>query len=174
MPNRVASPCVASGGRKPWWKGSRGEWLVVAQIVLMGLVFFGPRTFPGHPAWSIPHPRACRIIGPVFMACGSGFLLAGLVCLRSGLTPLPYPREGAALVQTGAFALVRHPMYSGGLVLALGWALCVGSWLTLGYVAALFVFLDSKSRREERWLIERYPAYRDYRRRVRKLVPFVY
>ena len=36
--------------------------------------------------------------------------------------------------------MVRHPMYSGGLVLALGWALFVRGWLTLGYVAALFWF----------------------------------
>ena len=48
------------------------------------------------------------------------------------------------------------------------------SWLTLGYVAVLFVFLDLKSRREERLLIERFPEYVDYPRRVRKLVPFVY
>ncbi len=53
-------------------------------------------------------------------------------------------------------------------------ALYVQSWLTLGYVAVLFVFLDLKSRREARLLIERFPEYVDYRRRVRKLVPFVY
>jgi protein-S-isoprenylcysteine O-methyltransferase Ste14 len=87
---------------------------------------------------------------------------------------LPFPKDGADLVQTGPFALVRHPMYSGGLVLAVGWALCVQSWLTLGYAIALFVFLDAKSRREERWLAEKFPAYASYRRRVRKLIPFVY
>jgi protein-S-isoprenylcysteine O-methyltransferase Ste14 len=101
-------------------------------------------------------------------------LLAGLVRLGRGLTPLPYPRDGGELVQNGPFAFVRHPMYCGGIALALGWALCVRSWLTLGYVAILFVFLDLKSRREERWLTERFPEYAGYRRRVRKLVPFVY
>ena len=30
-----------------WWKGARGEWYVVAQIVLLALVVFGPRTGPG-------------------------------------------------------------------------------------------------------------------------------
>ena len=58
--------------------------------------------------------------------------------------------------------------------MALGWALYVQGWLTLGYVVALFVFLDAKSRREERWLAERFPAYADYQQRVRKLIPFLY
>ncbi len=108
------------------------------------------------------------------MVAGGVLLVAGLVRLGRGLTPLPYPKDGAELIQTGPFALVRHPMYSGGLILALGWALYVQGWLTLGYVVALFVFLDVKSRREERWLAERFPTYATYQQRVRKLIPFVY
>jgi protein-S-isoprenylcysteine O-methyltransferase Ste14 len=65
-------------------------------------------------------------------------------------------------------------MYGGGLVLALGWALFGRSWLTLGYVIVLFVFLDLKSRREEKWLAEKFPTYRSYQARIRKLIPFVY
>ena len=157
-----------------WWKGAHGEWLVVAQIVLIGLVFFGPRTLFGQPAWSFPFAAICPIAGGLFMVAGGILLLAGLVKLGPGLTPLPYPKDGARLVVTGPFAIVRHPMYSGGVVLALGWALFVHSWLTAVYAAALFVFADFKSRREERWLAEKYPAYEGYRRRVRKLIPFVY
>ena len=159
---------------KPWWKGTRGEWFVVAQVVLMMLVFFGPRTALGYPAWQFPFPYVCLVAGAVLMFMGSGLLLTGLIRLGRGLTPLPYPRDGAHLIQEGPFSLVRHPMYSGGLSLALGWALYIQGWLTLGYVIALFVFLDAKSRREERWLAEKFPAYATYRRRVRKLIPFIY
>jgi protein-S-isoprenylcysteine O-methyltransferase Ste14 len=157
----------------PWWRGARGEWLVAAQVVLMVLVFLGPRNV-GDPPAPFPFPGACLAAGIVLMAGGGALLVAGLLRLGRGLTPLPYPRDGAELVQTGPFALVRHPMYSGGLVLALGWALFSQGWLTLGYVAILFVFLDLKSRREERWLAEKFPTYAAYRRRVRKLIPFVY
>jgi len=65
-------------------------------------------------------------------------------------------------------------MYGGGLVLAAGWALVARSWLTVGYVLLLFGFLDLKSRREEKWLVARFPEYRGYQKRVRKLIPFVY
>jgi protein-S-isoprenylcysteine O-methyltransferase Ste14 len=160
--------------KTPWWKGARGEWLVVIQVVLIGLVFLGPRSIAGWPAWPFPFPRACAVLGGTFMVSGGVLLVAGLVGLGRGLTPLPYPQDGAELVQTGPYALVRHPMYGGGVLLALGWALYIHGWLTLGYVAVLFVFLDVKSRREEMWLAERFPMYASYQRRVRKLIPFVY
>jgi len=161
-------------GHKPWWKGARGEWFVVAQVVLIGLVFFGPRTVFGQPAWRFPFPHACLVVGVLSMVGGGVLFVAGQVSLGRGLTPLPYPKDGAELIQTGAFAMVRHPLDSGGVILGFGGALYVQSWLTLGYVVALFVFLDMKSRREEKWLTERFPAYATYQQRVRKLIPFVY
>ena len=164
----------AAPGRKPWWKGSRGEWYVAVQIVLIALVLLGPRKVSGHPGWPFPFPQACGAVGIVLMITGGALLVAGLAALGRGLTPLPYPKEGAALIQTGPYAVVRHPMYSGGILFGLGWALHVQGWLTLGYVVALFVLLDVKSRREEKWLADKFSNYAAYQRRVRKLIPFIY
>ena len=75
---------------------------------------------------------------------------------------------------TGAYSLVRHPIYSGIIFMALGWAAWRHSWATAGYVLLLFAFFDVKSRREERWLGEKFHEYGAYRQRVRKLIPFVY
>ena len=44
----------------------------------------------------------------------------------------------------------------------------------LAWACLLSVFLDLKSRREESWLLARFPTYAAYRRRVRKLIPFIY
>jgi len=38
----------------------------------------------------------------------------------------------------------------------------------------LLVFFHLKSRREERWLVERYPEYADYQKRVKKIIPFIW
>jgi protein-S-isoprenylcysteine O-methyltransferase Ste14 len=161
-------------GCQPWWKGTRGEWLVVLQVVLMALVFLGPRALGGSGPPELPFPRACRTVGSALILAGAMFLFAGLIRLGPGLTPLPYPKDNATLIDSGPFRLVRHPMYSGGIGLSLGWALFVCSWLTLAYVLVLFVFLDLKSRREETWLSEKFPGYASYQRRVRRLIPFLY
>jgi protein-S-isoprenylcysteine O-methyltransferase Ste14 len=164
---------LAAAHRPPWWKGARGEWLVVGQVALIALVFLGPRAPTDWPT-VFPFPQACVVAGQLLMVAGGALFVAGLLKLGRGLTPLPYPKDGADLIQTGPYALVRHPIYSGGIVLAIGWALYVEGWLTLAYVAVLFVFLDIKSRREERWLCEKFPAYAAYQQRVRKLIPFLY
>ena len=79
--------------------------------------------------------------------------VAALLAERPG-TPIPPGRE---LATWPAFFSLFHQ-----------------GWLTLGWAALLFVLLDVKSRREERWLADRFPAYADYRRRTRRLIPWLY
>ena len=153
-----------------WWKGERGEWYVVLQAGLFLLVALGPRSAPGLPAWLPPGSPLGAWAGAALLSVGLALVIAGVVRLGRGLTALPYPKDDGTLIVGGAYAFVRHPMYSGGIFAAVGWALWVHGALTLCYAAALFVFFDVKSRREERWLAE----YAGYRGRVRKLIPLVY
>ena len=158
----------------PWWKGSRGEWYVVEQVVLFALVLFGPRSWTALPDWPPGLTRAGTVAGLLLLVAGAALMLAAFFRLGRNLTPLPYPKAEGKLVDRGAYGLVRHPIYSGGIAAAFGWALLVHGWLTLGYAAALAVFFDVKSRREERWLREKFPDYADYARRVRRFLPWIY
>ena len=100
-------------------------------------------------------------------------VLAGRA-LGSGFTPFPKPAEGGELVEDGPYAFVRHPVYSGGLLVAVGISLALSPW---AFVATfiLAVVWALKANVEERFLRERYPAYADYCSRTRRrLVPFVY
>jgi protein-S-isoprenylcysteine O-methyltransferase Ste14 len=108
------------------------------------------------------------------MAVGAAFVVTGAMQLGRRLSALPYPVPGGVLLESGAYRLVRHPMYAGAVFTAVGWALTRRGPFTLVSAFLLFLFFDRKARREEAWLVERFPAYADYRRRVRKLVPFVY
>jgi protein-S-isoprenylcysteine O-methyltransferase Ste14 len=158
--------------RDPWWRGRRGEWWVVAQFALFALVALGPRTLPG---WlRIPDALGVRAAGVALLAAGFLLMLAGILKIGAKLTALPRPVDGAVLIVKGPYRIVRHPMYAGAILMAFGWAPLSGGWLTLGYAAILFVFFDLKTRREERWLCERFPDYAAYRERVRKLIPFIY
>jgi protein-S-isoprenylcysteine O-methyltransferase Ste14 len=165
---------VTSSDRDHWWRGARGEWYVVAQVALMLLVFLGPGTLAGWPSQPFPLPRASLFAGAALALLGSSLFVAGMLKLGSNLTPLPSPKEQATLVTTGAYGLVRHPIYGGGFLMAFGWALLIQGWLTIAYSVLLFAFLDVKSRREERWLSDKFPGYGEYQRRVHKLIPFVY
>ncbi|MBN8516456.1 MAG: isoprenylcysteine carboxylmethyltransferase family protein [Candidatus Accumulibacter sp.] len=153
--------------------GSRGEWYVVAQMMLFALLVLGPSTWPGG-GWTAPYTWLGRVFGGVLLALGIAISLLACLHLGKNLTALPQPRKDAVLVVAGIYRFVRHPIYSGVLLAAFGWALWVNGWLTLGYASLLLIFLDIKSRREEIWLEQKFPEYREYRQRVRKLLPYVY
>jgi protein-S-isoprenylcysteine O-methyltransferase Ste14 len=158
----------------PWWRGTRGEWFVVAQFLLLALIAVGPTTWRGWPSLPFPGGRWVSLLG-VGLLIGAACLGAAAVAkLGDALTPLPCPSPTAVLRETGVYRLVRHPMYSSVIVAALGWALFRRGWLTLGYALLGWAFLEVKVRREEKWLLARFPGYADYRRRVRKFIPFVY
>lgn len=160
--------------KKPWWKGAKGEWYVVVQFLLLGLTVFGPASLPGWPAWSGVWRTLAIVVGLLLGGIGGLFILSGLFSLGSNLTAVPRPKEDAFMVVHGAYRFVRHPIYSGIILGALGLGFLRGGWLGLLYAFTLFIFFDIKSRREEAWLREKYADYADYQQRVPKLVPFVY
>lgn len=159
---------------RPRWLGRRGEGYVALQAVLLALLVLGPRHVAGLPDWPTWSLQPAHLAGIALLAAGLSLALAAALRLGRNLTPLPHPRDDCTLVTTGPYALVRHPIYSGILLAAFGWGCFVQGGLTLLWAIALFIFFDIKSRREEAWLAARFPDYAGYRRRVRKLLPFIY
>jgi protein-S-isoprenylcysteine O-methyltransferase Ste14 len=157
-----------------WWRGRRGEWYVVIQFVLFALVAMGPTSWHGWPPWPFPGGQPVGIVGAAMMITGLALAIWAGLKHGAGLQALPYPREGGTALDTGPYRIVRHPIYGGALSMAFGWAIWRHGWLTLAYAALLFLLFDAKARREERWLVEKFPSYAGYQRRVRKLVPFLY
>jgi protein-S-isoprenylcysteine O-methyltransferase Ste14 len=98
----------------------------------------------------------------------------GLVDLGHSLTPLPYPRDDGELVQTGVYGIVRHSLYGGIILGTFALSLWQFSLSHLAITLVLLLVLNAKAGKEEAWLQERYPAYADYRQRVKKLIPWVY
>ncbi len=160
--------------RDHWWKGSRGEWYVLIQFTLILLLLFGPRASHGMTQWTAVYALLGSLGGGLLLMAGLSLAVAGLLHLGMNLTPLPRPKENATMIQTGVYRLVRHPIYGGIIVSAFGWSLWIHSILTICYAALLLLFFEIKSNREERWLMEKFPEYSEYRRRARKFIPFVY
>jgi protein-S-isoprenylcysteine O-methyltransferase Ste14 len=158
----------------PRHAGSRGEGWVLAQFVLLAAIAVAPRRLGPLPALFEPFAPVGMLLGGAALLLGSLLGAAAALNLGPNLTPFPRPRAGGTLVQSGVYAIVRHPIYCSVLLLALGWSLLRGSTPALLLTLALALFFDQKAGREEAWLLERFPAYAGYRRRVRKLIPWIY
>ncbi len=152
--------------------GRRGEGWVAGQALLIVAVLLS--AFAGR-GWSGDYAVVAYALGGTLLLLGVLLLAAGAGRLGGSLTPFPAPRSSPALSTTGPYALVRHPMYGGGILIAFGWTIVFASIVGLVLSLALALFLDLKSRREEQWLADRladYPAYR--RRTPHRFLPFVY
>jgi protein-S-isoprenylcysteine O-methyltransferase Ste14 len=79
------------------------------------------------------------------------------------------------VISTGPYALVRHPMYSGGLVLLFAIPIALGSWWGVLIMGALLPALVWRLFDEEKFLTRNLPGYTEYQRQVRyRLVPGVW
>jgi protein-S-isoprenylcysteine O-methyltransferase Ste14 len=79
------------------------------------------------------------------------------------------------VVTTGPYARVRHPMYSGGLVLLLGVPVALGSWWSLLAVIPLAGVIVWRLLDEEKLLLRDLAGYAEYRRKVKhRLVPWIW
>ena len=151
--------------------GPRGEGYVAIQVVLFVAIALAGLL---GPAWSGPVRVATDTLGGVLIVGGGVLALRGVLDLGDSLTVVPRPRDRSTLVQRGAYALVRHPIYGGLVLAAVGWGLATASPLAIAAGLVLGVFFDLKSRREEGWLEERYADYPAYRSRTRRLIPWLY
>jgi protein-S-isoprenylcysteine O-methyltransferase Ste14 len=151
--------------------GPRGEGWVALQIALIGATvgcglvgIYWPHSIEGFLV----------VLGLIVVAAGATLFVLGVLSLGRSLTPFPMPRARAEFRGGGPFKHVRHPIYGGVILLALGWSIAEAP-LGLIPTAALAVFFDLKSRREEAWLGERYPEYAGYLARTpRRFVPWLY
>jgi protein-S-isoprenylcysteine O-methyltransferase Ste14 len=83
--------------------------------------------------------------------------------------------EGQTVVTTGPYAVVRHPMYSWGLVLMAGIPLALGSLWGLSMLVPAGAGIVARLLNEERLLAKNLPGYAEYMRRVSyRLVPLVW
>lgn len=140
-----------------------GQFVVMAAWLLVAPL--------GH---TIAHSPRLWVPAALLLVIGAIAGIAGTCTLGKNRTPFPKPRGDSQLVQTGIYALVRHPLYASLIALSFGWA-CL--WASApGVVLAVLqaILLDAKARREDRWLWEQFPEYADYAAKVRRLIPWIY
>jgi protein-S-isoprenylcysteine O-methyltransferase Ste14 len=83
--------------------------------------------------------------------------------------------RGHRVISDGPYAIVRHPMYGGTLLLIAGIPLLLGSWWGLVFAPLIVLLFAVRAVMEERTLMAELPGYTDYAARVRyRLIPGVW
>jgi len=124
--------------------------------------------------WHTSHVAAwLNVTGGVLVV--AGYLATALV-LRENSFAAPVVRvqteRGQHVIDTGPYAVVRHPMYASALLYLAGMPLLLGSWYGLLVVPLMIAGIAPRAVFEERLLERDLPGYADYMRRVRyRLVP---
>jgi protein-S-isoprenylcysteine O-methyltransferase Ste14 len=79
------------------------------------------------------------------------------------------------VITTGPYAVVRHPMYSGALLLLFSAPIALGSWWALPLFLPMFVVIVLRLLDEERFLLQSLPGYEEYCRKVQyRLIPRIF
>jgi protein-S-isoprenylcysteine O-methyltransferase Ste14 len=119
-------------------------------------------------------PTAIRAAGLLLYTLGWVTAVTARVQLGRNWSDIErsYVKQDHALVAHGLYRVVRHPIYTGDLLLLLGLELALNSWAALG-VVAVAVYVRQQAIREERNLLEKIPGYDQYCRRTSRFVPFL-
>jgi protein-S-isoprenylcysteine O-methyltransferase Ste14 len=119
-------------------------------------------------------PAAVSVVGDVLVAAGLGFTM--LVVIQNGYASANIAVEsGQELVSTGVYAIVRHPMYLGNVVLMVGIPLALGSYWGLVFLVPGLVVLIVRIVDEEKVLTQELAGYPDYTEQVHyRLMPYVW
>ncbi|OBA77957.1 hypothetical protein A9W99_25595 [Mycobacterium sp. 1164966.3] len=119
-------------------------------------------------------PAAVCLAGDLLVAIGLG--LAMLVVVQNSYAAANVTVEaGQTVIDTGLYGLVRHPMYTGNVVMMLGIPLALGSYWGLVFVIPGLLVLAMRIRDEEELLEQQLDGYHDYAQQVRyRLVPYLW
>lgn len=154
----------------------RSFWFyLVSAGLFFSIAYFGWKPLP----WVIP-PSARSwmvIVGALLYFPGMAFTLWGRLALgknyfvSTGFGAQLF--EDHQLITSGPFAIVRHPMYAGLILAAMGALLIYMTWTTLYF--ALFAPLTLvRAKREEQALAEEFgEQWMDYCRRVPAFIPYL-
>lgn len=139
--------------------------LVGGQFALLGALVL----LPVRQDW--PVPEWLQVAALAGMALGLVIMLVGGTALGRGLTAVPLPNRHARLRTGGLYRWVRHPIYTGLLLLAGSVAVRSASVPRLGVFLVLLALITVKARWEEGHLARRFSGYPAYAAITPRFVP---
>ena len=117
-----------------------------------------------------------EMVGLAFYLIGNLFIYLSRIVLWSSFRPGAVPPDSKdKLIVAGPFKLMRHPMYFAVIIMTLGLALIIHSWLFLMFFIILSYTIFKMIPVEEEQLINAYgDDYINYKKKTKKLFPYIY
>src|SRR5215831_18404924 len=147
-------------------------WVLL--VIAYFLLFCGRRLpFPFNLR-IVPHVAPTAWTAAVLCIIGLAFAVWARVTLGRNWSGVVTLKEGHELVDRGPYRFVRHPIYTGILTMFFATALALG--YLAGFAATLLMFASFwiKLRDEEQLMLQQFPdRYAVYRRRAKRIIPFV-
>jgi protein-S-isoprenylcysteine O-methyltransferase Ste14 len=155
----------------------RGGFLgyrVVAVVVIACFIAAG-RLLDVSPQSQLWHTTlALAVVSDCIVLAGTAFTIWARITLGRNWSAEVTFKQDHELIESGPYALVRHPIYTGLLMMALGTAVNYGRAMGFAVFFALCGAIWWKARQEERIMSSHFPeAYPEYKMRVRAIIPFV-
>jgi len=111
-------------------------------------------------------------IGVLMAVCGGIIITLALLQLNKNLSPFPTPKESASLLQNGLFKYMRHPIYTGIILLFTGYSVSQNSVYKLLISVFLVLLFYLKSNYEEQRLEQKFPDYKQYKKKTGRFFPW--
>jgi protein-S-isoprenylcysteine O-methyltransferase Ste14 len=103
------------------------------------------------------------------------YIVFKVFCVNTFTSATVEVNEQQTVISTGPYAFVRHPMYSGALIMLLGTPLALASWWGLLAFILMVAVIVIRLLEEEKFLLANLPGYAEYLARVKyRLMPFVW
>ena len=155
-------------------KNSAGSDIIILPLIFV--FFTGVFILPAidhRYGWS-PIPLAGTIVG--LAVANIGLIIMNVAILQNAYaSKILDINEQQKLKDTGLYGKVRHPLYTGATVLALGLPIALGSWIALSSAVCFILVIVIRIKFEEAMLIEGMDGYKEYKKRVRyRLIPGIY
>jgi protein-S-isoprenylcysteine O-methyltransferase Ste14 len=159
---------LVTRGPAPQTVDRRARWGIILEAVGFGIVWLSPLWIPQPGTWRLLFGAAALALGPL-LTWTSALTLGRQWRFDAGLN------ADHQLVQSGAYRVVRHPIYTSMLCMLIGTGLLLARMPLLAVAILFFVAgTEIRVRIEDRLLAGRFGAgFDEYRRRVHAYVPFL-
>jgi protein-S-isoprenylcysteine O-methyltransferase Ste14 len=153
----------------------KGSHAVLICLVILGILLGTLLAFTV-PATSIPSARIFLFwLGILLINAGVAFRLYAIHVLGAFFTTTVAVAPEQTVIETGPYRLIRHPSYSGLLIILLGLGLDYANWLSLlVMMGCMLIGLSYRIHVEEHVLKAHLgQPYQEYMQRTKRLIPFV-